>query len=576
MGETEEIKLEPKLVGTIEGNFFVPSYQRGYRWGKDEVWRLLEDVYANGGKSYCLQPVVVRKKNDKYELIDGQQRLTTIYLIYKFMRDKGGAFMPEPKFMLTYDTREKSAEFLKNMDLSLRDDNIDFWFMTQAYETIGDWFAKQNNISSFLEISSYFEKYVKIIWYEVNIEREEDAIALFTRLNIGKIPLTSAELIKAMILSSSNKNMTLKKQQEIALHWDNIEKELHNDSLWYFFTNETKKDSYQTRIDLVLDLIAKKTIESKDDNATFIYFDNLRKQDKNLDDIWDEIQHTFLILKDWYEDHTLYHKIGYLIAAEALTLQEVFYIAEGKTKKQFVLALNEQIKKSIECKVNYAELSYEKPDEYKKISMLLLLFNVESVRLIDGEAQRFPFDKFKAQNGNISWSLEHIHAQQSEGMQTQELWKKWLLMHIPSIKALEDDNEVLIKKMQEAYEKSKLDRIDFESLQEQVIYKLSAQGSVEYLHSISNLALLNTSDNAALSNAMFDVKRNVIIEMDKKGQYIPFCTKMVFLKYYTESKDNQVHFWGAADRIAYVKGINRVLAPYLQENITVEKEERNE
>ena len=134
----------------------------------------------------------------------------------------------------------------------------------------------------------------------------------------------------------------------------------------------------------------------------------------------------------------------------------------------------------------------------------------------------------------------------------------------------------LVKKMQEAYEKSKLDRIDFESLQEQVIYKLSAQGSVEYLHSISNLALLNTSDNAALSNAMFDVKRNVIIEMDKKGQYIPFCTKMVFLKYYTESKDNQVHFWGAADRIAYVKGINRVLAPYLQENITVEKEEKNE
>ena len=50
---------------------------------------------------------------------------------------------------------------------------------------------------------------------------------------------------------------------------------------------------------------------------------------------------------------------------------------------------------------------------------------------------------------------------------------------------------------------------------------------------------------------------------------------MVFLKYYTESKDNQVHFWGAADRIAYVKGINRVLAPYLPEEITVEKEEQN-
>ena len=54
MGETEEIKLEPKLVGSIEGNFFVPSYQRGYRWGQDEVRRLLEDVSANGSNSYCL------------------------------------------------------------------------------------------------------------------------------------------------------------------------------------------------------------------------------------------------------------------------------------------------------------------------------------------------------------------------------------------------------------------------------------------------------------------------------------------------------------------------------------------
>lgn len=575
MEGTEEIKLEPKLVGSIAGDFFVPSYQRGYRWGKDEVRRLLEDVSANGSNSYCLQPVVVRKRDDKYELIDGQQRLTTIYLIYKFMRDKGGQFMPEPKFSLTYDTREKSAEFLKNMDFSLKDENIDFWFMSQAYETIESWFNEQNSISAFLEISSYFEKNVKIIWYEVNQGKDEDAIALFTRLNIGKIPLTSAELVKAMFLSRNNEEMNWERQQEISLQWDNIEKELHNDSLWYFLTNESRKESYQTRIDLILDLIANKPVASKDDNYTFFYFDNLRKQDVNLDDIWNKIQHTFLVLKDWFEDHTLYHKIGYLIAAEALSLQDVFNIADGKTKKQFAAGLDEQIRKSIDCKSNYSELSYAKADEYKKISTLLLLFNVESVRLIDGEAQRFPFDKFKSQKNNVSWSLEHIHAQQSEGMQTQAIWKKWLFMHIPSVMALEDDNEALVAKMQQAYDNPKLDRNEFEAIKEKVIDKLSAQGSAEYLHSISNLALLNTSDNAALNNATFDVKRNEIIEMDKKGQYIPFCTKMVFLKYYTESKDNQVHFWGAADRIAYVKGINRVLAPYLPEEITVEKEEQN-
>ncbi|HPE28535.1 MAG TPA: DUF1524 domain-containing protein, partial [Saccharofermentans sp.] len=92
------------------------------------------------------------------------------------------------------------------------------------------------------------------------------------------------------------------------------------------------------------------------------------------------------------------------------------------------------------------------------------------------------------------------------------------------------------------------------------------------LHSIANMALLNSSDNAALNNSTFDVKRNVIVEMDKNGQYIPFCTKMVFLKYYTPSAENQLHFWGHADRVAYVNAINAVLKEFLSEPITLEKE----
>lgn len=79
------IILETKFVADIRGSFYIPSYQRGYRWSETEVVRLLDDIYQNGKKNYCLQPVVVRKKEDQYELIDGQQRLTTLYLIYKYM-----------------------------------------------------------------------------------------------------------------------------------------------------------------------------------------------------------------------------------------------------------------------------------------------------------------------------------------------------------------------------------------------------------------------------------------------------------------------------------------------------------
>lgn len=566
---SNEIVLDTKLVGEIKGEFHVPSYQRGYRWGSTEVTRLLDDVYQNGKKNYCLQPIVVRNRGETYELVDGQQRLTTLYLIYRYMKN-ANPFFEEPTFSITYETRDRSADFLNNIDITKREDNIDFWFMAGAYECIKQWFEKDLQIRV-MHIFEYFKENVKIIWYEVG--ENEDTISLFTRLNAGKIPLTSAELVKAMFLSKdTGADMDKERQEEISLQWDNIEKELHDDSLWYFLTNDTREGTYQTRIDLILDLIAKKPKASKDKNYTFFKFDEIRKQEKDLTKIWNRIQRTFLVLKDWFEDHTLYHKIGYLIASNYMTLQDVFDIAESKTKKEFATGLDDKIRESIDVKENYADLSYEDVAGYKKISTLLLLFNVESVRKTDGEAQRFPFDKFKKQKNGATWSLEHIHAQQSEGLKTAEIWKKWLELHITSVKAVKDVNDGLVKEMQDAIDNPSLARNDFEVIREKVSELLSAPGSIEYMHSISNLALLNSADNAALNNSTFDVKRNEIIEIDKKGQYIPFCTKMVFLKYYTPSEGNQLHFWGPTDRIAYINAINKVLGNYLQEPIVLEKE----
>ena len=562
-----DIILETKLVADIKGDFFVPSYQRGYRWGEVEVTRLLDDVYQNGKKNYCLQPVVVRKKNDVYELIDGQQRLTTLYLIYRYMKNVN-PFFSEPAFNLTYQTREQSADFLKTLDMSKQEDNIDFWFIANAYKTIQKWFEQDLQIRV-MHIFEYFKEDVKIIWYEVG--ENEDAISLFTRLNIGKIPLTSAELVKAMFLSRDiSENMSREKQEEISLQWDNIERELHNESLWYFLTNSVKSE-YQTRIDLVLDLISGKDGAIREKYYTFFKFDEMRK-DVSLDDIWKKIYQTFLVLKGWYEDHDLYHKIGYLIAS-VTSLHKIFALSKDKKKDEFNTSLDGLIKKSVAISGNYSELSYEKPLDHKRISTLLLLFNVESVRKTDGHAQRFPFDKFKRNKGNnVTWSLEHIHAQQSEGMKTQEVWKKWLELHLPSVKSLGKNHTALIKEMQDTIDMTKLERSVFEDVQKKVLKCLSVSGNTEYMHSIANLALLNTADNAALNNSTFDVKRNAIIEMDKRGQYIPFCTKMVFLKYYTPSADNQLQFWGQADRIAYVKAINTVLSDYI-EPIVLEKEE---
>lgn len=573
-----QIILDTKLVGDIRGNFFVPSYQRGFRWSETEVVRLLDDIYnTKGERSYCLQPIVVKKDGDKYELIDGQQRLTTIYLIYRYMNVTSGGFIDEPRFTISYATREGNEEFLKAIDLSQKEDDINYWFMSTAYESIKNWFEKSDKKSTITNINKYFDENTKIIWYEVG--QSEDGNALFTRLNIGKIPLTSAELVKAMFLSrDTEENIDRRKQEEISLQWDNIEKELHNKSLWFFLTN-TENTKYQTRIDLILDLITEKSPEIKETYYTFFKFDEMRKE-KSLEEIWRKIQQTFLILKDWYENHDLYHKIGYLIASNSMTLQEVFSISADKTKKYFKASLDMHIKKTVEIKrtiynsTNYSELSYEKKQDHNKIATLLLLFNVESVRRNGENTQWFPFDKHKfCEDGKVTWSLEHIHAQQSEGLRTQEMWKEWLELHIPSVETVSPESDKLIARMETAIMKEKLERSEFEEIQELVVELLSVKGNTEYLHSISNLTLLNSSDNASLSNSTFDVKRNAIVKMDKKGQYIPFCTKMAFLKYYTPSAENQLHFWGYADRVAYVNAINEVLKDYLEEPIILEKED---
>ena len=565
-------KLETKLVNEITGTFFVPAYQRGYRWGQSEVRRLLEDVYNLSKyperRGYCLQPIVVRNlSGNNFELIDGQQRLTTIFLIYKYMFEEGGRFFGEPKFSLDYETRKGSKHFLANINLDLRNDNIDYCFIADAYNHIRAWFAENGELSVTMpKLKTLFADNVKIIWYEV--DETENATAMFTRLNIGKIPLTSAELVKAMFLSRDNPNMDKRRQDEIALQWDNLEKDLHNDSLWYFLTNNST-NKYQTRIDFVLDLMSGKKIGDKDKYATFFYFDELKRRGEDLNEVWQKIVQNFLLLRDWHENHDFYHKIGYLIAADYKSLADIYAEAKGKSKREFSARLNELIKASVRLRgdENYSDWNYN--EDAERIRRLLLLFNVESVRQNGEQSQWFPFDKYKfGGNGKVSWSLEHIHAVNSQDRGNQKQWREWLRLHRASLENFPDENKNLLAEIDRLLALKNITSDSFLDLRREILKKLSPEGMNEEINdSIANLALLKCADNSALGNSVFDVKRNEIIKLDMAGAFIPFCTKMAFLKYYTKSEKNQIHFWSATDRRAYLQAINDVLKDFLTKPI---------
>lgn len=561
--------LEAKPIKDIRGTFYIPAYQRGYRWGRTQVKTLLNDLYqcmeANGQeKDYCLQPVVVQKKGGQkkgelqYDLIDGQQRLTTIYILLRYAH--------QDYFSFEYETREKTQAFLENMDPQLAQTNIDFFHIYQAYTTIKDWLEETfpaDTDSHLYKLCNYVNESVKVIWYEVGAEA--DPIALFTRLNIGKIQLTNAELIRALFLSDTPNGMENRRKYEIAIQWDDIEKQLRDDdgAFWAFITRKRAED-YPTRIDILFDLMCHKQDAEKDPLFTFFKMEE-RLKHSDRDSVWQEVINGFLQLKEWYKDNVYYHKIGYLIASGSNTMADLFDEARGKCKSEFKDRLDELIAESITWRTNdkdsYWDLDYHK--DYNRICRILLLFNVQSI-LYNGVQQRFPFNKYN----NEEWSIEHIHAQNSEGLKTVDLQLEWLEWHLPSLKAIhrdEPDNELVRaveKAIDDIRQSGRFIRSDFDDIFRRVVNDLSDTTDTDYINTLPNLALLSCGHNTCLSNSTFDVKRNLIIKMDKSGEFIPYCTKMTFLKYYENSSDVQVHFWGQKDREAYLQAIQHVIAPY--------------
>lgn len=552
--------LEAKPIKDIRGTFYIPAYQRGYRWERTQVKTLLNDLYqcmeANGQeKDYCLQPVVVQKKGElQYDLIDGQQRLTTIYILLRYVHQN--------YFSFEYETREKTKDFLNNMDPQLAQTNIDFFHIYQAYTTIKDWLEETfpaDTDSHLYKLCNYVKEKVKVIWYEVGAEA--DPIALFTRLNIGKIQLTNAELIRALFLSDTPNGMENRRKYEMAIQWDDIEKQLRDDddAFWAFITRKRAED-YPTRIDLLFDLMCHKQDAEKDPLFTFFKMEE-RLKHADRDRVWQEVINAFLQLKEWYKNNVCYHKIGYLIASGSKTMADLFDEARGKRKSEFKDRLDELIAESITWRTNdkdsYWDLDYHK--DYNRICRILLLFNVQSI-ISYCVRQRFPFNEYN----NEKWSIEHIHAQNSEGLKTVELQMEWLQKHLPSLKAIhrdEPDNE-LVRAVEKAIDDGRFIRSDFEDFFRRVVNDLSDTTDTDYINTLPNLALLSCGHNTCLSNSTFDVKRNLIIKMDKRGEFIPYCTKMTFLKYYENSSDVQVHFWGQKDREAYLQAIQHVIAPY--------------
>lgn len=602
-----QLKTITELLGM---NFYIPEYQRGYRWTKQNVTQLLDDIweYRTKGKAksfYCLQPVVVRDakwKDDKgneikgYELIDGQQRLTTLHRIITYLqlehlnnnlKDEGYA---EDLYSVYYKTRLQSKIFLEsnNYDTSIPD----LYYMSEAYSVTKKWFedgskglprqVKEKMLNTLLpglikidtiekEIPEWS---VQIIWYEIK-DANQKSEELFTRLNRGKIPLTSSELIKAKFVNADSfqgvaNDDKLKRRTQLIQIWDEIENQLNNTKFWAFISNESI-DKYSNKIEYLFDIISRKKANEKDPLFTFLNFFEEKESASTLWKKWIKVEEIYRSLIYWYSNKNFFHKIGYLIAT-GTRISELITIKKNHTKTDFEKEIDSLIAKTIPD--NWEDLSYEKQNDQEKIINVLLLTNIELTRTNKNNNEFFPFEMYKT----ITNSLEHIHAQNIEGINEnkREEWFNWLNSHKNILLNVTKDPEKAKHVIEEieAIDEKTYKYEDFKIDSEKILNLIPTDhtNENEYLNKIQNMALLGLSENISLSNAVFEVKRKKIMKMDREGAFIPLATKRVFLKYYATDKSQHYSVWTEHERKEYLDEIRNSIELYKPVNLIIDAE----
>lgn len=496
----------------LEGNlkFVIPDYQRGYRWTETHVWDLLNDILefhvrARGDDEiYVLQPIVVDWKNldneeggppqNCFTVIDGQQRLTTIFLILNYLKLKEsseeGVLKETELYEIEYETREKSKDFLNKSLADIeaankktanpddvnkssakpeatKDDNIDFYHMYKVKVAIKEWFEKDDMKNEMLEgqvfsLEEYLETFLDKVYFVWElIGKEDNHIDVFTRINGGKIPLTDSELIKALFLDKSKyegDTMSEAHKVELATYWETIENTLQNDEFWLFICNESyfnKEKAGSPRIDYLFDIIARSNAlglpvkggkekaeegnSSRDEHSTFRYFEKKFKDIKNWEQLsacWKELKAVFQILMEWYHDYKLFHYIGYLIWINGNNGIEVI----GDLLKEY----------RIKDKIEFCDLVHKKISEV--IAKKVFLFKVKEPESNtnpqeDKEGQQEGQDKnikiVKEYNWEYQYEVEGIDKKSNEKGKSKTECVDILLLH--NVETIVRKNTKLIK-----------------------------------------------------------------------------------------------------------------------------------
>lgn len=547
--------------------YYIGPYQRGYKWKSktihDQVPVLLLDLYdaflksklKQGTTEYYLQYITVKRTLNNggftFEVIDGQQRLTTISLLFNVLEkyfDEENLARSNGRYLLEYSKYSGTGNNIFDLIFDLVDDansdiekveQQDKYYLFHALIKIRSFFKllKGHKPELFKEFLIFINNDVKII---LNKEDEfTSAEEVFSSLNANKVPLTNAYLIKGLLLTKASRISTIEGQKKhfkeildarslMAKTWD----EMHSwfsrpDVSKYYFRNEN------AGMDAALGLIEHKQNEEQE-NFISSFRESLEKSSNKFDNQYElfnqfhertitnfdaieylnKIKHLYKRLRNWYEDNKWYNLIGFYLHTDG-SIKSILSKSQMQLKKTLNSHINKQItylvkENGIQTEKDISLLRYDN-NPGKRIHKILLALSVfpEGVDRENESKYRFDFYNY----ANEGWSLEHIFPQNpdQEDLDYAED-KEWVIAQCKK-----NNKQDII---------SKINKGEVLSSQElSFIYE-----SFPDVNILGNMALLSSSVNSALSNGLFNTKRKILITKINTGSFVPKHTIDVFSK----------------------------------------------
>lgn len=319
---SNQVSLDKLFIKDIFQKWYrIPSYQRPYVWEKDQVFDLLDDItnaYARDKESeYFLGSLVLQEKENRdyqdFDILDGQQRLTTLFLITAVIRDltknedrkrtcqesifrKGNKDdnIPE-RLRIIFDIRDEVKDFVDTyvkhdgatLSEKIKDiaedkkQNQSVYNMANAILYIQQYFNRNNNIDDFFPFLR-----TKVLLISVSTKNLDDAFNLFTVLNNRGMKLRSADILKSDNLSLIEDKVEVSKY---AKHWEHIESYFGEDFDGFLSHLQSILTKEKARLNL-LDEFEKNVFKANKLNKGKDFFDFVKKYKEHYEFLFDSNQ----------------------------------------------------------------------------------------------------------------------------------------------------------------------------------------------------------------------------------------------------------------------------------------------